>query len=72
MTVGDDTRRLDTGVSSTDSVTTPAAELDCRIEEYDDRAECTLFPVDVSEDDLVTTWVTAANDDAFVDLETVR
>ncbi|WP_232686694.1 DUF7511 domain-containing protein [Halobacterium zhouii] len=72
MTVGDDPRRSDTATASTNSVTFVETKLDCRIEEYDDRAECTLFPADVSEDDLVTTWVTAANDDAFVDLETVR
>jgi hypothetical protein len=72
MSADDNSRRVDSGVASTDWGALPASELDCRIEEYDDRAECTLFPADVSEDELVTTWVTAADDDAFVDLETIR
>ena len=37
----------------------------------DDREECTLFPVDADADELVTTWLTAA-DDAFVDLADCR
>ena len=69
MTFADDSRRV--GAPSTESVTSLASELECRIEEYDDRAECTLFPTDVSEDELVTTWVTAS-DDAFVPLADAR
>lgn len=72
MPADENSRRFDTGTASTNWTAVSASELDCRIEEYGDRAECTLFPVDASADDLVTTWVTAANDDAFVDLEAVR
>ena len=38
-----------------------------RVEAADDGEECTLFPADAEPEDIVTTWVTAA-DDAFVDL----
>lgn len=33
--------------------------------------ECTIFPQDCDEDEILTRWVTAT-DDAFVSLETVR
>ncbi|QLG50304.1 DUF7511 domain-containing protein [Natrinema halophilum] len=33
--------------------------------------ECAIFPHDVSEDVLMTTWI-SAHDDSFVDLETMR
>ena len=43
-----------------------------RVESADDGSEaCTLFPADADPDELVTTWVTAA-DDAFVDLTDCR
>lgn len=41
------------------------------IEEYADTVECTFFPYDATDEELVTTWMTAA-DDAFVDLENYR
>lgn len=43
------------------------------VETYDDRPpECTLFPVDVlDEDERLTSWITAI-DDAFVGLEAAR
>lgn len=41
------------------------------IEEYADTVECTFFPYDASDEELVTTWMTAV-DDAFVDLENYR
>ncbi len=41
------------------------------IEEYADTVECTFFPYDATDEELVTTWITAA-DDAFVDVENYR
>lgn len=72
MTTGSQSPRFDDGEFPVDSVATTETGLDCRIEEYDGHAECTLFPADLADDDLVTTWVTATDDDAFVDLATVR
>lgn len=37
------------------------------IEQYADTVECTFFPYNASDEELVTTWMTAA-DDAFVDV----
>jgi len=48
-----------------------SSRLLARIESQDGHEECTLFPAHASADELVTTWVTAA-DDAFVDLQTIR
>ncbi|WP_232703040.1 DUF7511 domain-containing protein [Halobacterium wangiae] len=48
-----------------------SSRLLARIESQDGREECTLFPAHAPADELVTTWVTAA-DDAFVDLKTIR
>lgn len=43
-----------------------------RIETYEDRpAECTVFPVDVSPDDRLTTWMTA-REGSFVRLAEMR
>jgi len=42
-----------------------------RVESAAGGEECTLFPADADPEDLVTTWVTAA-DDAFVDLADCR
>ncbi|GGL28026.1 hypothetical protein GCM10009037_09540 [Halarchaeum grantii] len=56
---------------TTETETWPEFDLTCRVEEYADGAECTVFPADADDDELVTTWLTAA-DDAFVDLESVR
>ncbi|MFB6097481.1 MAG: hypothetical protein ABEJ74_08845 [Haloferacaceae archaeon] len=42
------------------------------VTEYGDHPdECTLYPTDATEAELVTTWITAEGD-AFVDLEAVR
>jgi hypothetical protein len=37
----------------------------------DQPAECTIFPVDASEDELVTTWI-SAEDGSFVALDDMR
>lgn len=58
---------LEPGSTSDDA----ASRLDCRIEAQDGREECTLFPADADEADVLTTWITAA-DDAFVSLEEMR
>lgn len=47
------------------------APLAVSIEEYADTVECTFFPYDASDEELVTTWMTAA-DGAFVALENYR
>lgn len=41
------------------------------IEESADTAECTFFPYHATEEELLTTWMTAI-DDAFVDLDEYR
>lgn len=56
---------------ATETESWPEFDLACRVEEYADGAECTVFPADADDDELVTTWLTAA-DDAFVDVESVR
>ncbi|MFC3477557.1 DUF7511 domain-containing protein [Halobacterium litoreum] len=48
-----------------------AGRVAARIEADDGREECTLFPADAPAHELVTTWVTAA-DDAFVSLDDWR
>ena len=42
-------------------------ELSHRIESYEEGNECTLFPADCGEFDLLTHWITAREGD-FVDL----
>ncbi|GAD53397.1 hypothetical protein MBEHAL_2157 [Halarchaeum acidiphilum MH1-52-1] len=51
--------------------TWPEFDLACRVEEYDDGVQCTIYPDGADDDTLVTTWLTA-EDDAFVDLESAR
>lgn len=41
------------------------------IEDSADAVECTFFPYDASDEELLTTWMTAV-DDAFVDLDEYR
>lgn len=60
----------DTSARAVQNGTRPS-RLDHRIEEYEDRTECTVFPRDADEDAVVTQWITAT-DDAFVDLEDAR
>lgn len=48
-----------------------AVELAAHVESSDGRVECTLYPLNADADELVTTWMTAAND-SFVDLENWR
>jgi hypothetical protein len=48
-----------------------SSRLLARVESQNGSEECTLFPAHAPAEELVTTWVTAA-DDAFVDLHTVR
>jgi len=45
--------------------------LACRVERDDDGAHYTVFPEGASDDELVTTWLTA-DEDALVDLDDVR
>lgn len=51
--------------------TWPEFDLACRVEEYDDGDQCTVYPADADDDELVTTWLTATGD-AFVNVEDVR
>lgn len=50
----------------------PTVELDHVTVENDDAPdECAIFPHEASGDELTTTWI-AAQDDSFVDLESMR
>ncbi|MFC7167374.1 DUF7511 domain-containing protein [Halospeciosus flavus] len=46
-------------------------EVRCRVVPYEDGDECTLYPSDADEEELVTKWVSAKGD-SFVDLEERR
>jgi hypothetical protein len=49
-----------------------APDLASAVERYEDAPdECTIYPVGVSEDELVTTWITA-REEHFVALEAMR
>jgi hypothetical protein len=67
MTRGRTDGDLEPGTTSDDA----APRLDARIEAQDGHEECTLFPADADEADVLTTWITAA-DDAFVSLAELR
>lgn len=46
--------------------------LDAAVVHHDDgRAECTIYPIDADETEIVTTWITA-DDGAFVALDEMR
>lgn len=51
--------------------TGPGSAVACRVEAYDDGAECTLYPTDADGAALVTTWMTAG-ERLFVDPEAMR
>ncbi|MFB6071373.1 MAG: hypothetical protein ABEJ88_00220 [Halobacterium sp.] len=57
--------------SDADASSDLAGHVTARVESQDGHEECTLFPADAPADELVTTWVTAA-DDAFVALADCR
>lgn len=47
-------------------------DLEATVVHHDDgHAECTIYPVDADETELVTTWITA-DEGAFVSLEAMR
>ncbi|MDH5019118.1 DUF7511 domain-containing protein [Halobacterium rubrum] len=74
MPPGSRTHRDDDAVAEPDEQPESAASgrVLARVESADDgHEECTLFPADADADELVTTWLTAA-DDAFVDLDDCR
>lgn len=76
MRPGRCSRPDDPGPTAPHAVHSDAAEratdrVDARVESQDGSEECTLFPGDVPAHELVTTWMTAA-DDAFVDLADYR
>ena len=50
----------------------PSIDLDHVTVEHDDAPdECAIFPREATEEQLMTTWITA-HDDAFVALESMR
>jgi hypothetical protein len=71
----DDSAATATGAhphTSSDNLSHPAAELRAEIVEYDDAPnECTIFPTDAQEWELMTRWITAA-EGSYVDLEAMR
>ncbi|MFB6081720.1 MAG: hypothetical protein ABEJ67_02755 [Halanaeroarchaeum sp.] len=56
-----------TGTAASDA----GDDLDHRIERYPEGAACTIFPRGASDEELVTTWITAEAD-SFVALDDVR
>ncbi|SEP21566.1 hypothetical protein SAMN04487948_12223 [Halogranum amylolyticum] len=55
-----------------DSFPHPAAEYRAEITEYDDSPdECTVYPADAEEWELMTRWITA-REGSYVDLEEMR
>jgi len=73
MTPGSRTHPDDVAAQPDDQPESAAAgRVLARVEPADDGSEaCTLFPADAAPEDLVTTWVTAA-EDSFVDLADCR
>ena len=68
MTPGSRTHPDDVAAQPDDQPESAAAgRVLARVESADGGEECTLFPADADPEDLVTTWVTAA-EDSFVDL----
>lgn len=50
----------------------PPLEFACAIEEYEGQSdECTLYPPNVSDEEITTRWITAKGD-AFVCLKEMR
>jgi len=72
MTPGSRTRSDDAAAQPDDQPESAAAgQVLARVESAADGEECTLFPADADAEELVTTWMTAA-DDSFVDLADCR